>query len=609
VRRRIQAVFLLLLALACGRREERTGSADPATLRHTGSGDVVGFVTPDGAHAWLGIPFARPPVGELRWRAPQPPDPWPGTREALAFAPSCPQLAGPLGGRDGAGRGRPTGSEDCLYLNVYAPPFGPEEVPRERERLPVMVWIHGGGNTIGDAVQYDGSVLARTGGVVVVTVHYRLGVLGWLSHPALRDAAASPDDASGNYGTLDLVRALEWVRDHAAVFGGDPGRVTIFGESAGAANVFSLLVSPRAKGLFHRAIAQSGSTETFSRDQAEHFADDPEPGHPRSSREVLLDLLGEADAAEGREAAKARLAAMTPAEVVRFLRGLPPETLLGAYDGSRLGGMYHAPRLIRDGSVLPEAEIPELLRAGAYHRVPAVLGTNRDENKLFLAFGSPHVTRVLGLPVGIADPRRYDLEAEYAALLWKARGADEPAMAMHAAQGPSVFAYRFDWDDERRWLWLDLGRLFGAAHGVELLFLFGRGQVFGSDLLFDPERREADQRLADAMLSYWARFAASGDPGRGRTGELPLWEPWSETEGHRFAILDVPEDGGIRMGSTPVTRAEVVARVATDPRFASDAERCAVWGSFVVWGSAMSEDEYRAAAGGACAAIPLPKPF
>jgi para-nitrobenzyl esterase len=241
--------------------------------------------------------------------------------------------------------------------------------------------------------------------------------------------------------------------------------------------------------------------------------------------------------------------------------------------------------------------------------VPVVLGTNRDENKLFMAFGSPHVTRALGLPVRIADPRRYDLEAEYAALLWKARGADEPAMAMRAVQGPSVFAYRFDWDDQRRWLWLDLGRLLGAAHGVELLFLFGQRHFPGSDLLFDPERREADQRLADAMLSYWARFAASGDPGRGRTGELPLWEPWSEGDGHRYAILDVPEDGGIRMGSAPVTRAEVVARVATDPRFASDAERCAVWGSCVVWDAAMSEDEYRAAAGGACAAIPLPERF
>ena len=199
----------LLMPLGC-MPAELSGEADPDTRRTLTQGEVVGFVHENGAHAWLGIPFAAPPVGELRWRAPRPPAPFDGTFEATAFGPSCPQFAPPGGGRSGDD-GVATGEEDCLHLNVYAPPFAPEAVPRGGARLPVMVWIHGGGNTIGDAVLYDGTLIATRGNVVVVTVHYRLGVFGWLSHPALRDEGTTADDRSGNYGTLDLVRTLEVV--------------------------------------------------------------------------------------------------------------------------------------------------------------------------------------------------------------------------------------------------------------------------------------------------------------------------------------------------------------------------------------------------------------
>ncbi|MGI9589731.1 MAG: carboxylesterase family protein, partial [Myxococcota bacterium] len=354
---------------ACGDEGPPPPRADLATLRSTAQGDAVGFLSEDGAHVWRGLPFAAPPVGELRWRAPLPPPAWEGTREALAFGSPCPQFAGAMSEGD-AEDGEPTGSEDCLYLNVFAPPFAPEEVPQGLARRPVMLWIHGGGNTIGSAALYDASRLARERGVIVVTVNYLLGIFGWFSHPALR-SGASGVDGSGNYGTLDLVQALRWVRENVAAFGGDPGRVTIFGESAGGANAYSLLLSPAARGLFHRAIAQSGSPRSVTRAQAENFSDDPEPGRPFSSREVLLLLLEREGRAGSRAEAKAALAGLGDEEIATWLRSLTAEELLSVFDGSRLGGMYDCPRLVRDGRVLVDEEpLLAFTRTGRTNEVP-----------------------------------------------------------------------------------------------------------------------------------------------------------------------------------------------------------------------------------------------
>ena len=232
--RRLSLVPLLLgLAFpACGSDPEPPPTSDPTSSRSLAQGEIVGFASPDhAAQVWRGIPFAKPPQGSLRWRAPQVPDPWDGRRLALESGAICPQFDLQQGGEI-------AGSEDCLYLDVYAPRFGPESVPRGAARLPVMVWIHGGGNSIGDARIYDGSRLAAEHGVVVVAIQYRLGVLGWFANPSLRALAATPADASGNYGTLDIIRALAWVQENASVFGGDPDNVTVFGESAGGQNVF-----------------------------------------------------------------------------------------------------------------------------------------------------------------------------------------------------------------------------------------------------------------------------------------------------------------------------------------------------------------------------------
>ena len=240
----------LLALVACA--GDPAPEADPSSARRLVQGPIVGSShATHAAHVWRGLPFAQPPTGSLRWRAPKPPAAWTETREAIGRGAECVQL-------DITDPTEVIGDEDCLTLDVYAPRFAADAVPTGGKRRPVMLWIHGGGNSMGSSEVYDAARLAAENDVVVVVIQYRLGVFGWMSHPALRASASSPEDASGNFGTLDTIRALEWVQENAAAFGGDPDNVTVFGESAGGINVYALMLSPRAKGLFHRAIAQSG---------------------------------------------------------------------------------------------------------------------------------------------------------------------------------------------------------------------------------------------------------------------------------------------------------------------------------------------------------------
>src|SRR5262245_41431188 len=352
--------WLALTALgwlsACGLGGEPAAvrHTDAATLRRTPLGPVVGSAGSAGTHAWHGIPFAKPPVGALRWRAPQPAEAWTETREALADAPGWAQPPPPIGAEPNADGSM--GSEDCLYLNVFAPAFAPDAVPKGKERLPVMVWIHGGGNSIGDARIYDGGHLAGEQNVVVVAVQYRMGPFGWFRNAVLRaDPGASAEDQSGNYGTLDLIESLRWVKANAAAFGGDPARVTVFGESAGGRNVFTLLQSPLAKGLFQRAISESGGVRSGELAEAENLTTDPVPGHANSSNELLLRLLEKHRGAKDRAAAQAFTASLSPADIAAFLRERTAGEILAAYTGSPGMGMLHFPQIFADGTVIPPA--------------------------------------------------------------------------------------------------------------------------------------------------------------------------------------------------------------------------------------------------------------
>jgi para-nitrobenzyl esterase len=585
--------------------------ADVGSERLTPSGSIVGFAGPNESHAWLGVPYAQPPVGALRWRAPRRVEPWTDTLDALAYPTPCAQLASPVGGIEDAEPGTPVGDEDCLFVNIWSPRFDEESVPSGSERLPVMVWIHGGGNTVGAAGDlYDGSLLATTHRVIVVSLGYRLGPLGWFAHPALATGGERSADRSANYGMLDLIEGLRWVRENIEYFGGDPHNVTIFGESAGGKNVLGLMVSPHARGLFARGIVQSGSTQSVGLARARDYSDaqtqEGMAGHPFSAREIVVRLLMDDGSAPDRAAARLFAEGLGDEQTAEYLRSKSPEALFAAYLEDETATRVRMPTVIRDGDVIPESGILEALDRV---EVPVMIGTNRDESRLFFAFDPAYVTRHFQIFVRVADPERYLKASGFHSDLWRVRGVEEPLTLLGGRPQAGTFAYRFDWDEEPRILGADLSMILGAGHGLEIPFVFGHfrlGKSALAQLLFDEDNWPGRKFVSDAMMSYWAQFAYTGDPGRGRAGALPLWPAWrpgAEGEFGQFVIFDTPKAGGIRLSHEAMTRAELRAEIEADTVL-NQVERCRLFFELMRDVGQFDEAAYQASDAGRCAEYP-----
>lgn len=570
--------------------------SDDETLRSIACGRIIGFKESNGCNAWLGIPYARPPVGPLRWRAPRPAPPWEGIRSALRFGSRSLQPA--LNATLSAGAH--AGSEDCLYLNVWSP-----SRPRDASgAMPVMVWIHGGGNIFGGSDSYNGAQLAQSQSVIVVSINYRLGPMGWFLHPALCGTDATPEDRSGNYGLLDIIFALRWIRENISAFGGDPDRITVFGESGGAWNIRALLVSPAAAGLFQRAIVQSSALPLCPVVDAMNYVDDEEPGHPQSSAELLVELLQRDGKAKNRAQAKAFAADMGMEATAAYLREKPFAELESAYIAigerwkgnyalrekedamkvGKLGATFSAPKVFADGVVVSKGDFKALLDAGIYNKVPVIFGSTRDEDRAFLSLDADYVSRGGdGKPV-IKDLDRYLLVSEYLSLLWKAAGVDEPAQAI-ARHQRDVFVYRFDWDEQGVVGGIDFSTLQGAGHGIELSFVFGGPQfvpgieAFSMHHALDELNTEGFVCLSQAVMSYWAEFAYTGNPGTGRRHDLPAWSAWEEgAQGKsKMLIMDAPASGGIRMSDQWCDKKRVLAGIRNDARVAGFQARCGLY--------------------------------
>jgi len=444
------------------------------------------------AWEWLGIPYARPPVGDLRWRAPRTAEAWSDTLDTVAFAPPCPQFNF---------FGNYIGEEDCLYLNVWRP------ASQERD-LPVLLWVHGGSNNWGssDWPVYDGGRLAEQANVVVVTIQYRLGPLGWLYYPPLQDGDA--EDNSGNFGTLDIIASLRWVQENIAAFGGDPSNVTAAGESAGGADVLSLTLTDKASGLFHKAIVQSaGGSVTDTADGV------------KAAGELLDSLM----ALEGITPDP-----MTDAELADYLRGKSAEEIIRSNPGT--------PAIFGDGHVLPAAGY-NLFESGDFpNRVPLMIGTNKDEFKLY--------TNPVGynlLPDASAELR--ELVGRYVSDLWRVTGADSIAATLRNLDDyPDIYVYRFNWGspdaDGNSPLPFPFGPTAGAHHGAELPFMFGNWDTFlideYKDILYNEDNAASREAMASVMVDYWGSFIRQGNP---NGGNLPAWSPWSNAEGAVKAIV------------------------------------------------------------------------
>jgi para-nitrobenzyl esterase len=462
----------------------------------TASGSLGGFADEHDTLAWLGVPFGAPPTGERRWRAPADPHPWEGVRPAQAFAPAPFQP-----GVDGS-------SEDCLYLNVWRP-------ASDEAGLPVYVWLPGGGNTrqVPAISDTPGALLAERSRVVVVTVTYRVGEMGWFSHPALREGSDAPD-ASGNYGSLDIIKALGWVRDNIAGFGGDPANVLLTGESAGAFNTLSMLISPMARGLFHKAMAQSGRTNTISVETADDRGE-----------AIVARLLEEEHGSEA--AGQAARGGLDLGAVASFLRTRTPEQVAAA-----ARGLFVA--VFNDGAVI-DARGFDALDDGSYaNKVPVIVGMNQEETKLFLATSNRELRE---------DRERWEAVAGVASAQKRATGCDAVLRRLSAnADQPPVYGYlfRWGWGGEHEsplpdpWSW----RL-GAAHGMDIPFFWHGGlRPIMAPATFTPENEAGRVALAEAMMGYLARFAHEGVPGP-PSDDLPVWEPWSnEPDGPKHIVFD-----------------------------------------------------------------------
>ena len=550
------------------------------TERRIGAGTLVGSIDSDGSHAWRGVPYAAPPVGRLRWRRPQPVSPWTGPRLAVAHGHPAPQFGGPILKLPTYRYGTIVGDEDCLTLNVFAPAWAPDAVPAGSERRPVMVWFPGGGNSIGSAATYDvARNLAREDDLVVVTVNHRLGILGWFRHPVLMAGRAVTEaEQSGNFGTLDQIAALEWVRDNIAAFGGDPGCVTVFGESAGAQNVLALLASPLAAGLFHRAIAQSPLAISHSADEAVDGGDPAFESERVGSREIVARLVRRHDG-------PARITAT-------WLRSLSAADLLSVMNPGS-GGYYGSPRPVRDGLVLPQAPFAEVFRTTKWNRVPVIIGTNRDEIRTFIADKPEYTRMVFGSVPMLIDRDAYAIESDVMSAAWRCMHLDAPVEAMVAGGHRDVWTYRFDWDEAPPLPYVRPDLMFGAAHGMEMPLVFrdrkGRLDLFKAGT---PLNQAGRSRLSEAMAGAWTSFARDGRP----TIPGVAWHPRGDGKGPDSLVFDTEADGGIRMAALRADIAGLKAFLQQTDRARSGRQRCQIYARTFLWSPILSghgsPDEY-----------------
>jgi len=477
--------FIAGLALAAALAA--TGSAAAEDLVHVAQGAIHG-VTAGRVTSFKGIPFAAPPVGDLRWRPPQPAKPWTGVLMADKYGPACMQMGQARSG------GTINQSEDCLYLNVWAPASA-----KPGQKLPVMVWIHGGAfiQGTGGSPFYDGSHFAERG-VVLVTVNYRLGRLGFFAHPAL--TAENPKGPLGNYGIMDNIAALQWVKANIASFGGDPANVTAFGESAGGILINFLMTAPEAKGLFAKAISESG----FGRSPGVPIRGEA----PRTGEKIGLAFASSVGVAgAGPEAAKA-------------LRALTAQQLSAPVSGLGDPGI---PSPMVDGLVIPEPP-PQAFAEGKEAKVPYIAGGNSWEASLFpqtardpeatLARLGPARDKVMAAYGGDAAGVAQDLTTETTVI-----EPDRYLARLHARNGQKAWNYYFAYVPAAL-----RASVRGTSHGGEITYVFNNLRdepvTFGGRTL--PAATPDDHKVSDAATAYWVAFARHSDPD---SAGGPAWLP------------------------------------------------------------------------------------
>ena len=521
--------------------------------------------------SFVGIPFAKPPVDDLRWKAPRELDLMPDTFEAKTLPNRCMQVSNFYDSMDGIEGGSIIGSEDCLYLNIYLS----EKAYNSKKKLPVMFWIHGGGNTWG----YSASNLYTSGDfimehdVILVTTNYRLGPFGWFAYSGLNEDSDNELDQSANFGTLDIIKSLEWVNENISDFNGDPNNITIFGESAGARNVISLMTSPLSEDLFQRGISQSGYLGSDSLDFAEN-------NERAGSKSLLRHLI------------KSKNTSISDEEISNFMSNqMLSVDLLRTADANDIisyyrprpdaAGLIDVPNVIPDGVVIPNKGIYGAYRDGDMYDKPMIFGSTRDEDKLFMFMNDEYVNRPLSflspiseyldLYVKPKDPKYYDIYAKYMAESWKYGAVDLPSDFTSNYKKSNVYAYRFDWDEQNVYLGVDLPNLLGAAHGMELAFIFKSDGLLGessdaiNDIMYNENNRSTDLELSTKMGQYWVNFAYDGNPNSAPYDMSTEWKPWNKLNNNeRFIVFDSVNDKGIAMFNNTLSANSILQGISSE---------------------------------------------
>ncbi len=523
------------------------------------SSGKVSFKYKNKVKIWEDIPFAQPPLNQLRWKAPKD---LINKNQIIKSKDNnhCIQRPSSLGGVEG--ENFYTGSEDCLYLDIFTP-------KDSSEKLPVMLWIHGGGNTSGLKDIYDFSKMVSKHDVIVVRINYRLGPFGWFTHPAIQDYQ-NGNDKTSNFGTLDIIKALEWVNINIKQFGGDPNNITIFGESAGGHNVLSLLVSKQARGLFHKAISMSGYTTSISTSNAYKPLKESSTSTYASSN-VVEKILKEQNINE-----------QDIKQIRETLLNLSAEEFFNYYSSRE--SYEELPLLTSDGIVIPEIGLKNALSKKEYvYNVPTIAGSNRDEVKLWLSTARYFVDldysfigSILNIPkVKLKDEDAFEAFNYFRSSAWQIRGVDIPLRSLYKAGNKDLFAYRYDWDDHRRLIIADFKKIIGAAHATEIPLLAGNSDLVGgyplSDLIYPPSFSK--RYLSKNMMKYWTNFAKKGTPGK--SSNAILWEPYfSNDESYSYLILDKKRN--LKIVKRNITF-ESLSEELIDDNNVSEIEKCVIF--------------------------------
>lgn len=499
-------------------------------------------LTEVGALAWLGIPYAMPPVDKLRWKAPREVEPWPATLSVREFNSSSVQLV----------QGSRSGSEDCLYLNIWRP-------EHEESGLPVFVFLHGGGNISGSGRDFQSGLLANETNSIVVTVNYRLGAMGFFRHPSLR--TGDPLDDSGNYGLLDILHALRWVQKNIASFGGNPGNVTLAGQSAGARNALAAYISPLGQGLFHKLFVMSGGLTTVTCEQGESKAND-----------ILASLLLKSGAATNYDEAREWLLTQSADSISDFLYIQEAASFAETISDTGLR-MSAFPHLFEDGAVIPRGGFENLNKNGL-PCLPMVLGSTASEFSGFALMDGCFLPQVQSGQLTSNEELKmlYEAAVRYGSELYAAFNVEQVAESFKSwIPEMPIFGYRFGWGLQDGVIDPSIRFLIGAAHGSDLPFYTGDFTDVMNNFPtgFITEHNEPGRmKLSSLMRSYLRRFMYTGDP----NGEgLPAWKRWTDdSQSSEMMYLDANADQAVVQMNKKLAINDILSRMETDSRLSSE---------------------------------------